>query len=186
MSALRFSCGYREKGVRRTRVAGILSESVVDGPGVRFVIFCQGCGHHCPGCHNPETWDPDGGREYTPRQLIKEIRRAPALVRGVTLSGGEPFQQAAEMAELASRVHGLGMDVVTYTGYLYEELLALADKDEGIRRLLAETDLLVDGPFIQEKKDIGLRFRGSSNQRIIEVKKSAAAGEAVVLGEEEQ
>ena len=120
------------------RIAGLLHESIVDGPGVRFVVFCQGCPHRCPGCHNPETWDFGGGGEYTVRQLIKEIRKAPALVRGVTLSGGEPFSQPGEMAQLASRVHGLGMDVVTYTGFLYEELLEKARKDPEVERLLAE------------------------------------------------
>lgn len=167
------------------RIAGLLHESIVDGPGVRFVVFCQGCPHRCPGCHNPETWDFGGGGEYTVRQLIKEIRKAPALVRGVTLSGGEPFSQPGEMAQLASRVHGLGMDVVTYTGFLYEELLEKARQDPEVERLLAETDLLVDGPFVEAKKDIGLRFRGSSNQRIIDVKKSREAGKTVVLDEEE-
>ena len=162
------------------RIAGMLHESIVDGPGVRFVVFGQGCPHHCPGCHNPETWEPEGGREYTVRQIIKEIRKAPPYVRGVTLSGGEPFFQAAEMAELARRVHVLGLDVTTYTGRLYEELLGLAESRPDVAALLKETDLLVDGPFVEAKKDISLRFRGSANQRLIDVKRSRLAGRVVL------
>jgi len=164
------------------RIAGIITESVVDGPGVRFVVFAQGCPHRCPECHNPETWDKDGGYDITVRELIKQIRKAP--VKGVTLSGGEPFEQAAEMAELARRVHALGLDVVTYTGYVYETLLGLSETRPEINELLSETDILIDGPFIRELKDIGLRFRGSSNQRIIDMNKTRQEGKPILLPDE--
>lgn len=154
------------------RIAGVIKESVVDGPGVRYVVFAQGCPHHCPGCQNPNTWDFQGGSLETPRSLLKEIKKAPAYVKGVTLSGGEPFGQAGEMADLARRIHDLGKDVVTYTGYLYEELLKLAQTTPDIKHLLEETDILVDGPFLEAQKDLSLAFRGSSNQRVILVKES--------------
>ncbi len=166
------------------RIAGILHESVVDGPGVRFVVFGQGCPHHCPGCHNPETWILEGGEERTVRELLREIHKAPGWVKGITLSGGEPFLQAREMAELAARVHQQGLNVVTYTGYTYEKLQEMAGEDESIARLLAETDILVDGPFIEAQKDIGLRFRGSANQRVIDMKASRQEGKVVLLPEE--
>jgi anaerobic ribonucleoside-triphosphate reductase activating protein len=165
------------------RIAGIVTESVVDGPGVRYVVFAQGCPHACEGCQNPDTWDPKGGYETTPRELIKQIRKAPASIRGVTLSGGEPFMQAAEMADLARRVHALGMNVVTYTGYVYEDLCAMAEKNPAIAQLLDQTDLLVDGPFIMELKDISLRFRGSSNQRLIDMKATRDEGRLVLLAD---
>jgi anaerobic ribonucleoside-triphosphate reductase activating protein len=167
------------------RVAGVVTESVVDGPGVRFVVFAQGCPHACPECHNPDTWDREGGHEATVRDIIKQIRKAPASVKGVTLSGGEPFEQAAEMADLAARVHAMGMDIVTYTGYLYERLVQKGQNEPDIARLLNETDILIDGPFIKAEKDIGLRFRGSANQRLIDMKKTRQQGQVVLLPEEQ-
>lgn len=155
------------------RIAGVIHESIVDGPGVRFVVFAQGCIHGCPGCHNPETWDPAGGEEWSVRELFKVIRRSPAKVKGLTLSGGEPFLQARQMADLASLAHQRGLDVVTYTGYVYEDLMEMADTDTDIASLLEETDILVDGPYVEALKDISLRFRGSANQRVIEFHRSA-------------
>ena len=163
------------------RIAGVMHESVVDGPGVRFVVFAQGCVHRCPGCHNPETWDPAGGEEWSVRELFKIIRKSPDWVKGVTLSGGEPFLQAAQMADLARYVHQRGMSIVTYTGYVYEDLLDMAETNEDIARLLAETDILVDGPYVEKLKDIGLRFRGSSNQRVIDVKTGHRTGGIVLM-----
>lgn len=162
------------------RIAGVINESVVDGPGVRYVVFAQGCPHHCPGCQNPNTWEFQGGSLETPRNLLKEIKKAPAYVKGVTLSGGEPFCQASEMAELARRVHGLGKDIVTYTGYLFEELLEMSKSFPEIKSLLEETDILVDGPYQEEKKDLSLAFRGSSNQRVICVKESLKQHQVVL------
>jgi len=148
------------------RIAGIEPESVVDGEGIRYVVFVQGCPHRCPGCHNPETHPFDGGREADIEELFAEIRENP-LLKGVTFSGGEPFCQPKPLAQLARMVHGIGLDVTTYTGYLYEDLLNMPDPD--VAELLAQTDTLIDGPFILAEKDLTLAFRGSRNQRIIKL-----------------
>ncbi|MCL2122074.1 MAG: anaerobic ribonucleoside-triphosphate reductase activating protein [Clostridiales bacterium] len=163
------------------RIAGVTHESIVDGPGLRFVVFAQGCPHRCPGCHNPETWNPGGGEEWSVRDLFRIIRRSPDKVKGLTLSGGEPFLQAGQMAELASLAHRHGMDVTVYTGYVWEDLQEMAETDPDIANLLQETDLLVDGPYVEALKDIGLRFRGSVNQRLIDLKASRAEGKTVFL-----
>ena len=168
------------------RIAGIMRESVVDGPGVRFVVFAQGCQHHCAGCHNPDTWDPAKGESWSVRELFKIIRRSPDHVKGLSLSGGEPFLQAGEMADLASLARKRGLSVVTYTGYLYEDLMETAEYDPDIARLLAETDILIDGPYVAAFKDISLRFRGSANQRVIDVKASREGERTVLLPGETQ
>ena len=163
------------------RIAGVIHESVVDGPGVRFVVFAQGCVHRCKGCHNPETWDPSGGEEWSVRDLFKIIRKSPDKVKGLTLSGGEPFLQAGEMADLASLARKRGLGVVTYTGYVYEDLLEMAEADPEVAKLMLETDILIDGPYVDVLKDIGLRFRGSANQRLIDMQASRAEGRLVSL-----
>jgi anaerobic ribonucleoside-triphosphate reductase activating protein len=164
-------------------LAGILSESVVDGPGVRFVVFVQGCPHQCPGCHNPETWDPEGGQEKPVRDIVrllkKKQKQKPGYLRGVTLSGGEPFCQAADCALLAGEAGKLGLDVVVYTGYTYERLLEKRDPET--EALLAAADILVDGPFDLALRDLSLRFRGSGNQRLIDLNRSRQAGEIILL-----
>jgi anaerobic ribonucleoside-triphosphate reductase activating protein len=164
------------------RLAGIIHESVVDGPGIRFVIFAQGCPHHCRGCHNPETWDPQAGREMTVREVLKILKKESKKkpLRGLTLSGGEPFLQADDMATLACEAKKLGLDVVTYTGYIYEELVEL--NLPGAARLLDVTDILIDGPFIQEYKSIGLSYRGSTNQRLIDLAATRACGKLMLTG----
>ncbi|MCI1966076.1 MAG: anaerobic ribonucleoside-triphosphate reductase activating protein [Oscillospiraceae bacterium] len=146
------------------RVCGIEPESIVDGKGIRFVVFVQGCPHHCPGCHNPQSHPFEGGTVMKTDELFHRIRENP-LLKGVTFSGGEPFCQPGPLAELADFVHGAGLDVTTYTGYLYENLLAMPDC--GVQALLQGTDVLVDGPFLQQQKDLTLRFRGSRNQRVM-------------------
>ncbi|MBZ4654130.1 MAG: Ribonucleotide reductase of class (anaerobic), activating protein [Peptococcaceae bacterium] len=161
------------------RLSGIIPESVVDGPGVRFVVFTQGCPHHCPGCHNPETWDPSGGKEMTLKEILKLIKKKLKNIRGITLSGGDPFLQAAEMAALAREAKKLGLDVVTYTGYTYEELLAI--DGPGFKELLEVTDILVDGPFLIQYRDIGLAYRGSSNQRVIDLAATRIKGNLVLI-----
>lgn len=160
------------------RIAGILPESIVDGPGVRFVVFAQGCPHHCKGCHNPETWDLNAGKEMSVKDIRKMLRKKIKYIRGLTLSGGEPFLQADEMSQLALEAKRFGLDVVTYTGFTYERLLQidLPGKEE----LLAYSDYLVDGPFILELKDISLAFRGSANQRFIDLKSTRQNGKLVV------
>ena len=158
-------------------VAGIEPESIVDGPGFRYAVFVQGCPHHCPGCHNPETHPFEGGTPMEVEELFRQFRGNP-LLQGVTLSGGEPFCQAEALAKLAELVHGAGKNVVTYTGYTFEELAGSGDGH--IRALLEETDLLVDGPYLEERRDIELLFRGSENQRLVDVKRSLEAGRAVL------
>lgn len=154
------------------RIAGIIQESVVDGPGLRFVVFAQGCMHnHCKGCHNPDTWDPLGGTVTTVEELFKQVHET-RLIKGVTFSGGEPFHQAAPLSCLGKKVKGLGLDVFTYTGYTWEQLIELSQEDLAIKELLTTSDYIVDGPFILEEKDLELPFRGSRNQRIIDVAKS--------------
>ena len=152
------------------RIAGYVEESTVDGPGLRFTIFVQGCPHHCPGCHNPETHDPNGGFEIAAETLFEKMRNNP-LLDGLALSGGEPFDQAAVLAALARRCRDeLGFSVVTYTGYRYEELSA-ATENAFWQELLAVTDLLIDGPFDLAQHYPDLRFRGSFNQRLIDLRR---------------
>ena len=151
------------------RINGLVEESIVDGPGLRYTVFTQGCPHHCPGCHNPQTHDPLGGRLIALSEIIDSIADNP-LLSGITLSGGEPFMQAETCAELARRVHALGKNVLTYSGYTLEKLQEMAQSNSGIAALLAETDILIDGPYLQEQRDLTLDFRGSRNQRIINLK----------------
>lgn len=159
----------------KLRLAGIVRESVVDGPGIRFVIFAQGCKHGCENCHNIETWDPERGYETTVDELINQIK-ATKLIKGVTISGGEPFLQAESFAVLGQKIKELGFDIVTYTGYTFEDLINQCDKEPSVKALLEVTDILVDGPYIDEQRDISLPFRGSANQRIINVPKSLTHG----------
>lgn len=150
------------------RISGIVKESVVDGPGLRFVVFVQGCTQGCPGCHNPDTWDLKGGTIIAAEELLRQIN-ATKLIKGVTFSGGEPFLQAAPLAWLGREVKSKGMDVITYTGYTWEKLLDLADLEQSVRELLLVSDYIVDGPFLLAEKDLELSFRGSLNQRVIDV-----------------
>lgn len=158
------------------RLAGFAGDSIVDGPGIRFTTFCQGCPHHCPGCQNPETWPFEGGFEVTPEDVVEHVKRNP-LTRGVTFSGGEPFAQAAAHAELARQLKAAGYEVASYTGYTFEQLLE--EQDPAKLDLLQQLDILVDGPFRQEELSLELRFRGSANQRILNVHQSLAQGKAV-------
>lgn len=159
------------------RIANTVSDSIVDGPGLRFTVFTQGCPHHCPGCHNPETHDPAGGREVSVEELSAQMGKNP-LTDGLTLSGGDPFCQAAECAALARIAHEKGLNVWTYTGYTYERLL---EGDlPGALELLEQTDVLVDGPFLLAEKSYEALFRGSANQRLIDMKQSKAAGHVVL------
>lgn len=169
----------KQAATGRVKVAGVTKESVVDGPGLRFVIFAQGCPHHCPGCQNPDTWDPTGGAEVAVEELLEQIRANP-LLKGITLSGGEPFEQSAAFACLAEAVRERGLDVVTYTGYTWERLVELARTRPEVRQLIAASDYIVDGPYVEAQRDLALPFRGSRNQRIIDVRASLATGEAVL------
>jgi anaerobic ribonucleoside-triphosphate reductase activating protein len=162
----------------KIRVAGLEKESVVDGPGLRFVIFTQGCSHRCPGCHNPGAWDAEGGQEMDTDDIMRQIEEI-GLLRGVTLSGGEPFEQAAACALLAEQIKARKLDIITYTGYTFEKLQSIVSEDADIKRLLNATDVLVDGPFIVEERDWDLPYRGSRNQHLVLVQESLAAGRAI-------
>ncbi len=165
----------------KLRISGYEKESIVDGPGIRFVIFTQGCPHHCDGCHNPETWDFTGGREVEEDEIL-ELVRSSRLIKGVTFSGGEPFAQAGPLASLGRRIKEMGLDIVTYTGYTFEEILEKSRQDRNIRDLLEVSDLIVDGRYIREERDLSLAFRGSRNQRVIKVAESLNAGEVIQAG----
>ncbi len=158
------------------RIAGRARESIVDGPGIRYTVFVQGCPHRCHGCHNPQTHDFEGGRDIELSELVQDICRNP-LIKGVTFSGGEPFCQPGPLAELAEELKKRGKHIMAYSGYTFEQLLEEEDPD--IRRLLESTDILVDGPFILEKRNIELRFRGSENQRVLNVPESLKASAPV-------
>ena len=160
------------------RLYGTASDSIVDGPGLRYAIFVQGCPHNCPGCHNPESHDPSGGIERTLESLLAEIE-ANRLVHGVTLSGGEPFEQCEACLELARALRERGYNIWIYSGYRYEDLLA-GRPSAHAPELLACCDVLVDGPFVQELASYDLRWRGSSNQRVIDLAASRAAGSLVL------
>ncbi|MDR3108202.1 MAG: anaerobic ribonucleoside-triphosphate reductase activating protein [Planctomycetaceae bacterium] len=146
------------------RIAGLMKESVCDGPGIRFVVFVQGCFHNCSGCHNPQTHNPEGGAEISIDELLKMIDSNP-LLDGVTFSGGEPFLQAAALAKLAEHCNRRGLSVMTYSGYHYEDIVETSE-NTAWRELLRRTDILVDGPFIPEKATHEIPFCGSSNQRV--------------------
>ncbi|MCD7955365.1 MAG: anaerobic ribonucleoside-triphosphate reductase activating protein [Lachnospiraceae bacterium] len=157
-------------------LAGIVSDSIVDGPGIRTTIFCQGCPHHCPGCQNPETWPFGTGTPMEPEAVAQIIRQNP-LVCGVTFSGGEPFAQAGEFARLGRLLKADGYEIAAYTGFLFEQLLEGTREQ---RQLLETIDVLVDGPFLMKEKSLELNFRGSKNQRILDVPESLKK-EAAVL-----
>jgi anaerobic ribonucleoside-triphosphate reductase activating protein len=163
------------------RLSGITPESLVDGPGLRCVIFTQGCTHQCPHCHNPESWDVNAGKEFSVKQVVRLLKQQKKTKRGVTFSGGEPFLQAAELAEIALAVRQLGWDIVTYTGFTYEELIA--DNSDGVKALLWASDILIDGRYIHKLRDVKLPFRGSSNQRIIDIAKTQKSGQIVLWDE---
>lgn len=157
------------------RIADIVQDSIVDGTGMRLVVFTQGCLKNCPGCHNPGTHDPEGGREMSVEEIAELMRKNP-LTDGLTITGGEPFLQAEECAVLARMTHEMGLNVWCYSGNTYEQLLEAAKNDRGYDSLLREIDVLVDGRFIQELRSLSLKWRGSTNQRVIDVKKSIEAG----------
>ena len=152
-------------------LSGIVTDSIVDGPGIRTTVFAQGCPHHCAGCHNPETWEFGCGTPMEEETVLEIVRENP-LCRGVTFSGGEPFAQAEGFARLARLLKEAGYEVASYTGYTFGQLL----RGTGAQRALLETiDVLIDGPFRMEEKSLELSFRGSANQRILDVPASLTA-----------
>lgn len=161
----------------KMRIAGLVNDSIVDGPGFRYTVFAQGCPHGCPGCHNPQTHDFASGTEADTDAIIAEFKRNP-LLDGVTLSGGEPFCQSEACLEIAMAAHAARMNVWCYSGYTYEEILQ--GKAEW-RALLQEIDILVDGRFELEQRTLEARFRGSRNQRLIDVAESLKQGKIIEI-----
>lgn len=162
----------------------ITRDSIVDGPGLRAVIWTQGCRHNCEGCHNPCTHDFNGGFLMDVEDIIEEFRGL-RLHRGVTFSGGDPFEQPYECIEIAKAAKNKGLDIWCYTGYTFEELINKRGTKykDGWIEFLKYIDVLIDGPFILEKKNLLLKFRGSENQRILDVKKSLRFRSPVLLEE---
>jgi len=174
------SC-HREQGGGSSlllRVAGVVKQSVVDGPGLRLTVFTQGCPHKCPGCHNPATHDFEGGWETPVAALLEELDKNP-LLAGVTLSGGEPLCRAEELFPLVEGTRARGKNVVCFTGYTFEELLELRERDCALARLLPMIDLLIDGRYEQSQRDLTLNLRGSRNQRVLDLPASLTSGEVV-------
>lgn len=154
------------------RIAGVVPESFVDGAGIRYAVFMQGCLRRCAGCHNPNTHDLNGGYLVDTEELISGMKRN-SLLTGLTLSGGEPFLQAEAATELAKAAKRIGLNVWCYTGYRFEDLPHST--------LINYVDVLVDGEFILRLRDLNLKFRGSSNQRIIDLNETRRRNEIVLL-----
>ena len=164
----------------RLAVDYLQEDSIVDGEGIRAVLWTQGCAHKCPGCHNPQTHSFDDG-------FLLDIDEVEKLIDdlegqdGITFSGGDPFYQAKECAILAKYIHSKKMNVWCYTGFTYESLIKLSDSNSDIMNFLKEIDVLIDGPFLLEKKSLDAVFRGSTNQRIIDVKESLKQHKVVLV-----
>lgn len=153
------------------RLAGIAENSLVNGKGLRKVFFSQGCSHHCEGCFNQHTWEFAGGRMFDMDELVQKVKDEPFL-DGVTFSGGDPFQQADKFAYLAKKLHEANINIWAYTGYTFEELMKLAQTNSHIKQMINNVDVIVDGRFMKDKMSENLKYCGSSNQRVIDVKSS--------------
>lgn len=164
------------------RIAGIIRQSIVDGPGLRFVLFTQGCPHNCEGCHNPETHDYDGGYDCDINKILAAIDQNP-LLKGLTISGGEPFARPGELVPLVQQVRERGKNIWCYSGYTYEQLCEMAQQDQNVHTLLSMIDVLVDGQFILAEKDLTLSFMGSRNQRTIDVAASLEQNQVVIVNQ---
>jgi len=151
----------------KLRVAGFLDDSLVNGEGLRTVVFVSGCGHNCPGCHNEDMQSHEYGEEIEVEELFTKIKEN-IIVRGVTFSGGEPMDQAEALSELAEKIKAIGLNLWCYTGYIYEDILN--SEDEHRLKLLSHIDVLVDGPYVEGLKENAQKYTGSSNQRIIKLK----------------
>lgn len=156
--------------------ADLQADSIVDGEGIRTVIWTQGCPHHCKGCHNPQTHDFHDGVEVDVTDVIRELKKIKGQ-DGITLSGGDPVCQSEACLEICKAAHTLGLNVWCYTGFTYEMMI----RNSKHRKLLEEIDVLVDGKFILEQKSYDIDFRGSKNQRIIDVKKSLEVDRTVLV-----
>lgn len=162
----------------KIRIAGIEKNSIVDGEGLRYTIFLQGCNHRCAGCHNPETWDFNGGTEIDTEDILEDILKDPIL-NGVTLSGGDPLFQASNLIELVEQIKKNGLDIWIYTGFIFDEFLKYVNNEKADKRitddmikLLKLADVVVDGPFKLKERTLEADFRGSRNQRLINVSKT--------------
>lgn len=165
----------------KVRLAGeIQPDSIVDGDGIRTVIWFQGCKHNCFGCHNPQSHDMNGGFEVELEDIFKEIDNL-KYQNGITLSGGDPFFQPEAAAEIAKYAHQKGYNVWSYSGFTYEQLLKLSKTNKGIDDLLNNIDVLIDGRFELEKKSFECKYRGSSNQRVIDLNETRKQKELVLL-----
>ena len=164
--------------------ADLQSDSIVDGPGLRTVIWTQGCAHHCKGCQNEQTWDFNGGG-LVPIPMVLEAIDELECQTGITFSGGDPMFQPEACNEIAKYCKSKGYNIWVYTGYTFEELMKLAKKNPIYLEFLSNTDVLVDGRFILEQRDLSLLFRGSRNQRLIDIPKTLESGEIVLLDEYE-
>lgn len=179
------------------RLAGVARESIVDGPGLRFAVFCQGCPHNCPDCHNPETHDFGGGQDVSIEKILAAIDENP-LLSGVTFSGGEPSCQPEGFLALAREIRKRGLNIWMYSGYTLEELFRFADPNgsgyasrdarwedpamrEALRQLLMTIDVLIDGRFQKHHRDLTLLYRGSTNQRVIDMKKTLSTGHLTLV-----
>lgn len=158
------------------RICGVVRESIVDGPGLRFTLFTQGCPHGCEGCHNPESHAMDAGYEVDAEAILAELGKNP-LLKGLTLSGGDPIVQAGELIELCRQTREMGLDIILYTGYTYEELRNMWAQRPEILELLKLVDWLIDGRFVLAQRDLTLLYRGSRNQRILDMQKTLEADE---------
>ena len=162
------------------RLAAVLGDSMVNGKGLRKAFFSQGCSHQCPECFNPHTWPFEGGQMCDIDELVKETLRE-SYLNGVTFTGGDPFQQPGPFAYMAEQFHKNGVNIWCYTGFTFEELLSLAKTDKNVQRMLDNIDVIVDGPFDKNKKSDQILYRGSYNQRIIDVPASLSSKKVVVL-----
>ncbi|MGI5892219.1 MAG: anaerobic ribonucleoside-triphosphate reductase activating protein [Bacillota bacterium] len=164
----------------KIKIAGILKESVVDGPGIRMVVFCQGCPHDCPGCHNPKTHDIKAGYWEETDSIIASFLSHKHL-NGLTISGGEPFLQAEACSRIAKAVKDAGKNIILFTGYTWQQLQEQEKINTAVKELLLNSDIVVDGPFIEQEKDLNLSFRGSKNQKVIDIQKSLTKNEIIEI-----
>ena len=160
--------------------SALQEDSIVDGEGIRTVIWTQGCSHNCPHCHNPKTHDFNAGTKFLVDEINKKLDDL-EFQDGITFSGGDPMFQAKACALIAQHAKEIGLNVWCYTGFTFEELLELANKNSSILDFLENIDVLIDGKFINELKSLDLKYRGSKNQRIIDVQKSLKEKKAYTI-----
>lgn len=160
------------------RVLDIVEGTSVDGPGLRTAVYFAGCSHCCEGCHNPQSWDFSGGRIMSVDEILAVIEENGF---NVTFTGGDPMYRSRALVPLAKELVDRGYTIWCYTGFRYEDMMA-SESAESYRALLQYVEVLVDGPFVNSLRDIGLRFRGSSNQRMIDIRRSSP--ENIVLWED--